>query len=417
MDRIDQSCLVAMHDVRELAAYLGPELASWWLTAAERHAVGLQAPKPAALPGAVTMLFQRRSSAQAADHNGGLLPLRWRDTPEPRCRLPRGLARVASRVCTELDLSGWHLHLADELSDVDLSDLEIPADSAFLPLAAALQLVAYGGTPAPHVFGTGDWQRGVSSVDGVDDKVCAVQDLLGGLPPEMKEAWIFVPRADEAAARNKAQPWLHVQTWPEGALSVKDATGPFLARFDAIPQSSSELDVRCEWANRPWIQRFYSDRNEYYGAHLLAELAGRTHRLDSRIERLAVPVGFHTNMSRFPIKAWSPAAVLLLASGASQKNAKEVKEEHGNASIELLPDAGGGAAANEYCRLVDRIAAWLQEGEGHAAVDITAGTVLMSSILQEAARRAGAQAFYVQHKHNGRYQIFGEERILELSWC
>ncbi len=186
-----------------------------------------------------------------------VLPLRWvRDTEHSEL-LPPELHEQAEMTFKSMrDLlqhpaTRWGLHLANELSRVDLRGLHVRAESGWAPLAAGLYIASEGGTPDPTVWATGSWS--------FSEGLCAVDEIAikSQLAAEFGATTFFVPDGQQAdvAAGLPATPGLTMGTLHTGTLAPSRALEDLLLGLDATPPApTSATDTegidRCKNLSR-----------------------------------------------------------------------------------------------------------------------------------------------------------------------
>ena len=355
------------------------------------------------------------------------LPLRWKPNTSDSKRLPIGLAELAGQVrdclaCergvdeTSKKAIGSHgLHLDERLGGLDLSNFPFTVNSAWAPLAAGLIVAIYGGRPSRGVFATGAWNGGISQVEGIREKIDAAIALAGS------GVRVFVPADNFKEAKRCAGTRASVESLPSGGDSASQSLLSYLQALAAPPSSSAHatLTERCDYANQDFVIADRDTRVRYYQRELLADLAEDLAKKSGSsfgVRRLALGLSLNWDVDALLIRALKPAEVLLLGSKESirlEKVLRENLQDHPTIKIipplELTEDNAGARC--------DEIAAWLEKDSSETAVDITAATKDMSSVLLIAARRSNARVLYLRHKTRGPAPLYGNGSLTSLDWA
>lgn len=355
------------------------------------------------------------------------LPLQWRRTSSPGddpC-LPRGFDDCATQVrqavalTTQGSLENWSLFLGPQLEYFDLSPLHVQADSAFAPLATALQIAIFGGKVRPEIFATGIWSRdgGFTKVSGLKHKLDAVYALLK--TGTGQDAQIFVPAENLKEAKDfvktrESAKKLQIRAYPASKNKLKSCLKEHLALLEAPPPLSAALEVRLAYANRLDLDE---QRTAYYRDFLLADLATQLiepfQKEVGPVSRgvLVVSVGKTPQPSELLVAAFNPQRLLLVHSDATKDVALEVKKNQGDGrDVEFFQFSESDLGAT-----IENIASFIHASPEKMPVwiDITGGTKLMTYVLI-AGKARGAGYVYVQHDFKDRKPVFGSERLLLL---
>ena len=354
------------------------------------------------------------------------LPLCWKDGVPDSPRLPASLTAIAQSIRTTLAkeskgdtarqaaINSFGLHPADRLVDVDLSVIPLAVESAWAPLAAGLIVALYGGKPSDGVFATGAWNDGISEVQGIKAKIEAAIALAG------VGVHVFVPVANFEEAKSCAGKRASVRDLPSGQASASESLLPYLLALAAPPSKATALlPERCNYANQDFVIADRRARSSYYQRELLADLADELAEKSGSsfgVRRLALGLSLNWDVDALLIRALKPSEVLLLGSRESiglvmalQENLKDHPYINVGPPLELTDSNAA------FC--CDEIAAWLEKDSLATAVDITAATKDMSSVLLIAARRSNARVLYLRHKTRGPAPLYGTGSLTSLDWA
>jgi len=270
-----------------------------------------QTPRLPATHGACWVLFAADSRlALPLLRPAFALPLRWAEGQRHSPRLPAALQSLAADVAASfpgnrrLDGDGWGLQLAEELGDVDLSDMPVECHSGWAALAAGLLVAAEGGTPDPQVGATGSWddRRGIQPVAGLKPKL--------DWAAEFSVRAFFVPsvQAEEAAQLASG---LEIGRLQMGEREPRRALAELALRLETPPPPPRNPDdvaalERCidYYSRRP---RGRPGTTQFYWTHLLPTITQRC-RSQVRSEFAAC-----RPMRMVTIVSGSPELVLLAA--------------------------------------------------------------------------------------------------------
>ncbi len=207
-----------------------------------------------------------------------VLPLQWVQGRKHSPRLPAALEQLATEVAASFPANNriagqdWGLQLAEDLGDLDLSDMPLECQSGWAALAAGLLVAAEGGTPDPQVWATGSWddRRGILPVEGLKPKL--------DLAAEFGARAFFVPsvQAEEAAQLAHG---LEIGRLQMSEREPGRALSEFTLRLETPPPPPCNPDdspafERCVdyYSKRP---RGRSGTTQFYWSHLLPAIIQR----------------------------------------------------------------------------------------------------------------------------------------------
>ena len=226
--------------------------------------------------GCCTILLAAKNTNSNARSNGNFVhlrdafpyPVRWVDTN----RQPHHKQKSKLLPSAVKDAADYVLDVVDDIGDVDRWELipwedTVPGDterpfeqpplnqlrfrgrSGFAPLAVGLYLAAWGGSPDPHVLGTGKWieDNGIGSVDRIQAKYNLARELGARI--------LFLPSSDADRSKNEFLPppqppgsdatdALQIRTLPVDQPHPRDALREFLNELFAEPDGNEKFHVR-----------------------------------------------------------------------------------------------------------------------------------------------------------------------------
>lgn len=426
---------------------LGPGLASFTFCRDALEELGVSRPRLQEKVGSAVALFVFRRSSGAPPQEPPPkpvfaqafgLPFLWVEGRPHSTRLPKGMGAFAEGICRQTGHRGWGLHLDTPLDAVDLSQVTFELESAWAPLAAALELASLGGVSRAAVFSTGRWEEGlgVAGVTGIREKVEAVSRLTGldedsrqpeapGLAdPDLP--LFYVPASIFQQAREAARGRIEVVSYPPSEPRWKRALTQHLVSLDVPPtQGAHPLEARLDYVNRPHILTDVQLRRDYFMSHVLEDLvAARSSKQPSRqgeemvgrkVERLVLALSFSYDLTAYVLQSLKPRQALLLVTRETEALVEKVTMGLGDTALKietLLVEPGSEREVST------RSGEWLM-GEPNPklrAVDITAGTKLVTVALVYAAREANARCFYVTHTYHKGRPLYGQEALETFPW-
>ena len=342
------------------------------------------------------------------------LPLQWLPaasaSPGDDPRLPAAFADMANRVRAALPSHRREthtLHLAPRLQHLDLRALDLQADSAFVPLAAALYLRQHDILPDTAVFTTGAWLgSGIEAVGDIPAKYAAAAQLC----PHREWAF-FVPDQNADEPGTAASPRVH--KLPAGTANLLTSLQPLLIRLASPPPPDADLPQRLHYANTPFVAVDAHQRQRYYATHLVDDLAQSLRRQNpQQLCRLAVAVSLQPLVTRLIVQSVPAQERAYLCSEASLR-----KLQQDQPALFKRNDAVFVLRNDNAQAICDDIAQWLQSAP--SAVNITPGTSEMTAVLLTAAQRAKAQVHLLRHDFLSdppNAQRYGSEHLDVLDW-
>lgn len=419
----------APYIVEEAARLLGP-LAPWWLDPDALHVLAQHtgeqvyaeyartARSPAPLPG-MSLITCRWESCEGPLPAGtgsllrpaAVLPVRWMRSTENDPGLPRALLGLARRVVERMRVEGepeYGLRWAfPRSSRVDASSLSMSPDSAFMSLAASLELSRCSDRAQPdlRIWATAAWDienEELKAVDGVSEKIATMAQFGADA--------VFVPPQNyneaRAACRSCGLP-VHIVK-PLSLQSKLDVVmKPILAKLRLPPGPNASFEELCEY-NR-YLQRFDERaRRHFYRDRILdhviercqATLPEELKRMSARGPLLVSVLSHNYDLIRLAYKAFCCRGVYLidtlLGDARVRDEALSLFQRWGIAIVmhEQMHPRGFREACQCAQQIYDR-AISIADG-APVIIDLTPGQKLMTLAL-EACRRDGACLVYLCH--------------------
>ena len=395
-----------------MLALLGAPLAS--LVLRPDHPVGLRPRLGLCVGGcsAVLTLDDRLRGGCLAE--AFLLPVRWRQGQKNSRRLPLGLGAVALEVRAMLGHEEWGLGLDPGIDYADFSELPCEFASAWMPLAAGLEVAVNGGAAQPTVFASGRWivGQGPAEVDRVEEKITAIDAAV----PTRERVVVFVPEGNRAEARRSAPNRVDVRAYPTDRLDLRACLAAHLATLHVPPGRETNLNERLAYANQDYV-RTSERRAQYYLTHLVDDLAERLRPdlISPAPLRVAFAIGTGpAPLANLLVRAVRGARVGIIRSVEAEE-AFQALLEQGGSVCQIEPFE---YSPSKEERLVEALADWLsrEPREECRAVEITGGTKAMSAVLIAAAQRTRANILYMRHETANHGPLFGTETITTLDW-
>lgn len=334
------------------------------------------------------------------------LPLRWRAGQANDSQLPAALRHLADRVRHAAGVFGWGLGYADAVagSAADLSELDLLADSGWVPLYGGLRLAQDDLQPRPDVWATGAWDddRGVTGVDGVANKSAFAREL--GVRQ------LFVPAGEEESVTRAG---LEAGTLARLGNRRLDAVDEYLLTMGAPPAAPDlddpeELRDRAFRRCRAYWQRLPRDRAAtFFQTHLLPEVVRRC-RAQVRnaqpgweVATLVTIVSGSPELVEIAAGATLARRVVLLYTGDGQyadlaaRAGERLAHHH---AVEVVPFEGGEDGMEDA--LAQALAGLGLSPLLGLAFDLTPGSKRMTLALDRMARERypGAALIYLGHK-------------------
>lgn len=371
---------------------------------------------------------------------GFALPVLWEtDTGSGHdARLPATLRQEADAVLSALALDdatgeAWRLTLAPELGPhLDLSALALSCRSAWTSLAAALIVARRGGESAPHVLGTGSFERsrGVEAVEGIHNKLDTVQTLMErgvfALQDSQKPV-VFMPTTQLAEVNGSSyEDVLELHAYPADQKLPEKILAAHLAALDAPPDATAALPERLAWANRTYIAADSSRRGAFYRRALRDDIAQKLKdqedrpRFDVPPILVAAPSLKNTDLLYLAAQVFEPSKILCVwrPSGDDDKKRSQLNElavlQNTPHTIEKIPENDPEAMQRWVATLIEKH----DDGRTPWVLDITGGDKLMSALMLAVGARLGrAHPVYIEKDsiEAVNQPLFGSERYVSLS--
>jgi len=357
--------------------------------------------------GGCWMMVAKRGGAPLLNE-AFVLPLLWRPGPNDP-RLPAALAALADELrgllAEELDdlrRTAWGLQLApvDGLDGLDLSWLDVQAESGAAALAAGLIAAVRGGKPDRDVWATGAWDRNSGrwhvDPDSLPAKIRLARDF--------RIRRLFVPRTSTAVVEQLAEAegvLLEVMALNDTAGTLRPeenrlyvAVRPYLYAWMPEPAPDDDLEVRQNY----FLEAFHDrrDRREaarFYIACLVDELVSkrRAWLADCVDLRDWQPTHFVTIYSpSFELvymgtRLFRPRSCLLIHTASLGRDAGELAAQLNSPQLHCQTRSVSNrpTAVEE----IERALAQFVDGvdPSQVLIDLTPGKRLMSLALQGAA--------------------------------
>jgi hypothetical protein len=429
--KITNAILIECSDAQYAVDSLGAEFSAYVLKKKYRRQLNIPDPEPIDRKGGAVVLFAfaESESARALSpffNDAFFLPFVWRKGERDSPFIPVSLCELTKKIRTITQHPEWGLFLGPKLDrGYDLSGFVLQVESAFAPLAAALELVALGGKPKPFVFGSGAWQERMEKVAAITAKVGTVRDLS---EQTKMRARLFVPAEQESEARKAAKGEVDIHVYPSKETNWLKALAPHLRALDAPPdRRTDEIEERLAYANRYHVASDRNYRKKYYLEHIVVDLADSLRKQSAVVQPLGVLVlalSFSFELTVLLLNILRPQKVYLLVTPATIAAWKQISPLTKQFDIEKVDYVPG----KEH-KMMDHCRAWLslpQAGvDGRAndtqagrpnAVEITAGKKNTAAMLLSAAWSTNSHVFYLEHEMKDGFQKVGTEKLSRLDW-
>ncbi len=399
-------------------------LAPWMMTQTAREYVKLPKPKPPDAKGSawVLLVYKTETIVQYIDMAvvapAFVFPLQWKMGLSDSKYLPKGFVEIAEKVRTTTKIDGWGLSLSECIEDLDLSELNFTAESAWAPLSASLIVADEGGCVMPNVFATGAWSStgGVIAVEGIEQKLQAVIDL------EIPNSKLFVPSSNQRevleAQETLKNNHVEIKYYAAGVLNVRESLKEHLEILDKPPhrEDGDSFESRVAYLNRGRMNSKQS--NEYQAKEISDDLAIKIRQKMPKellsIQKLAMFVSRNWALAVLILKTLRPGEVCLVVSEESKKLVDNIKKYWDGIINEHQPVWSAKEYKETAC--LNEIETWLlrDRENNSAAVEITGGTKTATAILIAAAKRTNSKIVYLD---NDVPQTYGKkEEIREIKY-
>lgn len=364
------------------------------------------------------------------------LPFEWRKKKNDSELIPAGMKEIANLVRKVTGIKGWGLFPDTEAGEVDLSNLQVNAESCWTQMAASLIIVEYGGKYNPSVIGTGKWHPesgGIVKVKGIKEKIGGFLSILQekSSSKQTTEPIMFVPEENlneaKQVAKNKK---LKIKSYPAREKDWKKALLEHLSEMAVPPNKDEDLKKRIKYANSPHMLTMEKERKRYYLDCLVDDIAEKVRRnylkkfaSKARKQKYQEPIGgnlvifvsLNYELSILILKILMPDRALLVFSDESSKHKNQIIEFFKNADVIL---SFLQLKKEKEREILKNIYKWLQK-EGKTSqcfVDITSGKKTVSVMFALVGQKLGANLIYLNHKFKERSPVFGDEELILLPF-
>lgn len=344
---------------------------------------------------------------------GMVVPLVWsqqkaqKTLPEKLLKLAEQVKQTVQTLLPNHNLDKWTLQWLPALESVpltieDFEDLVDDWSSGYLSLVGALYMAVLDVPSRPfEVFASACQGKALAPVRLVEAKRQTIRRWLGNDVPFT----LHVPVGSEHTDGEEIQLLSQGVTEKE----LHQIITPYLSRLGCKPTENSSLEMRCDYANLPFMRKARHERLNYHREYLVDLLAEQLHKgLSSNLQRPSVLYlcqGKGYGVVHLLIKAFAPTKAIVFYSNETHDHAKKTKEacQSQTTTVEIRPWPD------------TRLRVPQPTSSERVVVDITSGTAAMSSLLTMAANQYNMPITYLEHGYDESGIIYGKERLRTLK--